>query len=279
MPGVCNIALDARLSAGLHKELLSIFCKATPMSETLHDIAQALFNEKGARLSVSEIARRAQVSRPTVYQQLGDKAAILARFTAAADGGAGTPQDLESRLMTAVRRVAGRRGFRAMTLDEVAEEAGIGLTTIFRRFKGKEDLIRAFASNNTPSRFISDESFASMAGLDGVERIATLLLTFMHENRDLVRLVLSGTEEDKRYLRGLREDSSSMSRRLKAFFQFQMDNGHLRTALDTEALAKNLVGMAYAQTVLGNQTGGFDLTASRAAIVEMFRPLFEGETP
>ena len=240
----------------------------------LHEVAETLYQEKGPRLSVSDIARVAGVSRPTVYQQLGTKAEILARLTAT-PGVQENPQDVEGRLMTAVRQVANRHGFKAMTLEQVAEDAGIGITTIYRRYSNKETLIQAFVKTHAPNRFLTEEVADARNGLDGLTNIVTVLLTFMHNNRDLVRLVLSGAEEDRKYLRGLRESSSSTFDRLCTFFEAQSHAVRIDPSHDAEKLSQNLFGMIYAHTVLAADQTGFDLDQSRDAILAMFAPLFK----
>ena len=47
------------------------------------------------------------------------------------------------RIMTAARRLIGRKGVRAITLDDVAEEAGVSRATLFRRFPDRGALLLA----------------------------------------------------------------------------------------------------------------------------------------
>lgn len=246
--------------------------------DPLLEIAKDLFAERGPRLSVSDIAHRAGVSRPTVYQRLGTKAEILGKL-AAANAPEPGPQDIDGRLMSAVLSVAGRSGFRAMTLEQVSREAGIGIATIFRRYRNKDGLITAFVAQRAPDRILTDASVESLSGFQGLAQIVTLILDFMCDNRELARLILSGAQEDKRYLRTLRDTSRSSSRRITGFFKAQIAEGRMRPDIPPEALTRNLAGMAYSHAVLMAEDGAVDRAAARAAILAMFRPLFIEGTP
>ena len=239
----------------------------------LLEIAQQAFDEHGAKLSVSDIALRAGVSRPTVYQQLGSKSEILAKLADVAGQSAGR-HDLEGRLMRAVHGVASKNGFKAMKLDDVAHEAGIGVATIFRRFGSKDGLIAAFVAIHAPDQSRTTAAFSGAEGIGGLTAITDMLLAFMAGNRDLVRLVLTGSDDDRSYLRSLKDDTTSMSERLAAFFSDEIESGRIKTPITAEALARNLFGLVYAHVVLAGGTKGSDLAGIRDTIVEMFRPMF-----
>lgn len=238
----------------------------------LHAVAQGLFLQKGRKLTVSDIARAAGVSRPTVYQQLGTKSDILARF---AQDGTGTPQsqDVEARIMAAVLSVAARTGFAALTVDDVAAQADVAVATIFRRYGTKDDLLRTFAANHAPSAVLLGTGIEHEAGLAGLSRIAETLLTFMSEHRDLVRLVLSGSLEDRKYLRELRAHTRGSATLVAGFFHAEKEQGRLETDLSAQDLTQNLLGLCYAQAVLSDVT--VDPARSLAAVVAMFHPFFK----
>lgn len=51
-----------------------------------------------------------------------------------------TPSDLRSRVLDATDRLMARYGYRKMTVDDIATEAGIGKGTVYLAFESKEDV-------------------------------------------------------------------------------------------------------------------------------------------
>ncbi len=50
------------------------------------------------------------------------------------------PSDLRSRVLDATDRLLARYGYRKMTVDDIAAEAGIGKGTVYLAFSSKEDV-------------------------------------------------------------------------------------------------------------------------------------------
>jgi AcrR family transcriptional regulator len=48
--------------------------------------------------------------------------------------------DIEEGVLDAAERLLGRYGYRKMTMDDIAREAGVGRRTLYLRFSGKEDI-------------------------------------------------------------------------------------------------------------------------------------------
>lgn len=212
--------------------------------------AMAAYEAHGAKLSISEIARRAGTSRQTIYQHLGDKAAILEAIAARLGESSG-PQDTDGRIMEAVLSVAAQRGFRAASLEEIAQAAGVAAVTIYRRFGSKDELIRAFVLSRSPAPAL-DEILA-VELVDAAQTMRELterLLRFMDAHRELVRLVISGSADDRAYLDELRGATARTSARLVVLFEQLEQRGALRVALPPAQLATSYFGMIYAHAVL-----------------------------
>jgi AcrR family transcriptional regulator len=243
--------------------------------ETLWAAARAAYEEKGPRLSLSEIARAAGVSRQTAHQRLGAKAALLARL--AQERGEDGAQDVDSRIMDAVLAIASLRGFRGATLEEIAERAGVAPVTIYRRYGGKDELIAAFVQARSPrAALVELMDEAREASHEALRDLTARALGFMSENRELVRLVLSGSADDRAYLEGLRDAAQSTFGRMIGFFARLQQRGVVGERLTPEELAVSYLGMLHAHAVLVVGQRDFELArAQRAILILLEQPEME----
>ena len=53
---------------------------------------------------------------------------------------AATPTGLRTRILDAADRLLARHGYRGMTVDDIAAEAGIGKGTVYLAFSSKEEV-------------------------------------------------------------------------------------------------------------------------------------------
>ncbi len=240
------------------------------MTQSYLAIAQALYAEKGAQFSLADIAAKAGVSRPTIYKHLGNKEKILSILGA-------DNTDVEARIMQGVLLVAKAQGFKAASIEAIAEASGVGPATIYRRFGDKEGLIKAFIKQQTPRDKMPDfppEAKGNFAAELAV--IVTHMLGFMSEHKTLVRLIFSGNEGDRAYLKTLRDDTNSTFNRLNTFFYMHQSAGHISSAVNSELLTTNLFGMIHAQAVLAPAGGPLDMQAVSASICQLFLSLSTG---
>ncbi len=240
------------------------------MPQSYLALAQALYAEKGVQFSLADIAARANVSRQTIYKHLGNKDKILSLL------GADAP-NVEARIMKGVLDVATVQGFKAATVEAIAEAAGVGPATIYRRFTDKETLIRCFIKRQTPRHKMPDlppDSDADFAGQ--LAAIVTHMLHFMHAHKTLVRLIFSGNEADRAYLQALRDESNSTFARLNAFFKGHQAAGRISPDIATDMLTTNLFGMIHAQAVVSPAGGPLDIKAASRSICRLFGPISAG---
>jgi len=243
------------------------------MQASLLDIARSLYAEKGAKLLISEIAEAAGVSRPTVYKHLGGKAAILARL-APTQNGAPKTMDIDTRIMRGVLSVVAARGFKAAAIDAIADVSGVGAATIYRRFTNKDGLIKAFIAHHTPRDRLPDfPTGASEKFEDQLAFIVSYMLRFMVENKLLVRLIFSGSEEDRAYLGALRDQSNSTFSRLDAFFARHQAKGTIRADITTRDLTINLFGLMHAQAVIFPTGIARDPAGVERSICQLFQSI------
>jgi len=233
-------------------------------------IAQALYAEKGVQFSLADIAAKANVSRPTIYKHLGSKEKILSLL------GVDT-QNVEARIMQGVLDVAQAQGFKAATLEAIAEAAGVGPATIYRRFTDKEGLIKAFIARQTPQDKLPafpPETHGNFPAQ--LEIITTHMLGFMHTHKVLVRLIFSGNQDDRAYLSALRDDSHSTFSKLEAFFQMHQKAGRISSTVSAALLTTNLFGMVHAQAVIAPSGTPLDIPAASHSICHLFQSLTAG---
>ncbi len=83
------------------------------------------------------------------------------------------------RVFEALSTLMGRRSFDAISMAELAAEAGIGRTAIYNHFRDKEAVVVAFASDET-SRYVS----RLLTALEGTETPGDRLRTYVRHHLD-----------------------------------------------------------------------------------------------
>lgn len=94
--------------------------------------------------------------------------------------GGGRPRDaqIDGRVLRAARELLAERGLRAMSLDAVAERAGVGRSTIYRRWASSDELILD----------VIDDALGQLPGPDPNIDVAE----FWSEVRDGLRVAIDG---------------------------------------------------------------------------------------
>jgi len=103
------------------------------------------------------------------------------------------------------------------------------------------------------------------------------MLRFMSAHKILVRLIFSGNEDDRAYLKALRDDSNSTFVKLNGFFQIYQAAGRISARADTGLLTTNLFGMIHAQAVVAPSEQPLDIDATSRSICQLFQSLTIGE--
>lgn len=246
------------------------------MSEPLLAIARALHQEKGAKMTLSELAERAGVSRATIYQKLGGKPDILARI-AREEGNSDAGTDIESRIMQGLLATVSERGFRAATIEDIAKSAGVGPATIYRRYGDKAGLIRHFIANRAPSSLMGELPLSEGTASQKLRALIRFLLDYMSNQQSLVRLIHSGNADDRAYLRGFRDAETSTFSQITEFFRVQQEVGCMVSHIPPQDLAANLFGMLYAHAVLSEGRKSYDPELACNVIMGMFEALMIGD--
>jgi AcrR family transcriptional regulator len=103
------------------------------------------------------IAADADVSRASFYRHFHDRAELLEALDLEPD------RDARARILEAAIDLLGRDGLRAMSMDEVAERAGVSRASVYRLFPGKSALFAALLDAHAPFAEIG----ATLHGLQG----------------------------------------------------------------------------------------------------------------
>lgn len=139
--------------------------------------------------SASEVARRAGVSRATVYRYFPSRRALL---DAARVSGLPPEEDRRSGILEAALRLFTRRGFHATSMDEVAEEAGVSKGAIYGHFRSKAELFRGLVAHLglLPRLQRIAAQAPRRPGLEGLREFTGLALEFGRLRRDAMRMLI-----------------------------------------------------------------------------------------
>jgi AcrR family transcriptional regulator len=168
--------------------------------------------------------------------------------------GAGRPRDpdTEARILDTALRMLAAEGYRGMSLDGVALEAGVSKPTIYRRWASKADLATAairtlrlreqpVETGSTPGDLIrSLENFSrSLLRPNGMSLIGTVLAEESHAP-ELLQLFRERIVAPRRAL-------------LRAILVAARRRGELRRGADIEAAVNMLVGAFYARYLVDSK--------------------------
>jgi AcrR family transcriptional regulator len=201
--------------------------------------------------TIGQVAAKTGVSRSTIYRYVGNKEMLLERL-AHERGEAFEKSDTRLRILKAARGVFGREGLAAVTMEQIAHEASVGVATVYRHFGDKESLIRAYIEEMVPRNAIHTRTLHATDDIeDDLEQIVEIITTFFFDNRDVLRLVILGGKTERVYFKVLRQGSDRTLDMLANYFRSQMDAGRLQNLGEPEELALALMGMMLAFAVIG----------------------------
>ncbi len=200
---------------------------------------------------MQQLETRAHISRASIYRHVGGKDEILALLRY--ERGIAVEQaNMPLQILQAARRAFGRQGLNGTTMEQIASEAEVGVATVYRHFGDKETLMKAFIEHVTPRNTLHMIMMNPSEDVAGdLRSFMQALLAFLHENRDIIRLVMGGSEQDRQYLDQLRENTDSTMGRLTAYFETQIKAGRVKTPGTAQDLAMALLGMAINFAVFG----------------------------
>ena len=213
----------------------------------IHDAATRLVAREGpVAFTMEGLARESGIPRATLYRQVGSRAALLAAISRKGGPALSEQLDVAERILAAARLVFSRTGFDGAKLEEVAREAGVGTATVYRQFRDKEGLIRAFIDRFSPRRAVFAVTITPTGDLRAdLERVAVALLRAGAANRDLIRLAMLERLRGGRWAEVLNSSPMSSHKSITELLRSYAAKGALRSE-DTAHLARAFAGMLMA---------------------------------
>lgn len=112
--------------------------------ERILTTARAVVAMKKSRVTVDDFVQAAGVSKTSFYRAFASRAALLDAL-----GMAPTPA-ARDRILRLALDMVGARGLSALSMDELADAAGVSRATLYRLFPGKPALFTALVHAYTP---------------------------------------------------------------------------------------------------------------------------------
>lgn len=199
---------------------------------------------------MAQLAEAAGVSRATLYRRVPSREALAQRLRAlGVEPGAELGDPTRERILEATRTLIDELGLR-FTIEQVAERAGVGPATVYRSFRDREGLLRAFFDERSPRRL----ALVQLRDLDApveptLQAFMAGLLRFAVTHPGLARLVLLSEGDDAAEIERLRKGGASTAGRLVGYLEAQIERGVLAPA-DPWLLAASLLGTAMVSSLL-----------------------------
>jgi len=225
--------------------------KNTSIDRSILNAAQSLLTESEGGFTMEQLEAKTNISRATIYRHVGNKEMLLKRL-AHERGETFEKLDTRLRILKSARVVFGRNGLAATTMEQIANESGVGVATVYRHFGDKESLIHAFIEEMVPRTAVHTLALHPTEDVvHDLEEIVKSIMTFFFDNRDVLRLIFMGSETERRYLKNLRQGSDTTLSLLTNYFRRQLDAGRLQSVGEPGELALALMGMVLAFAVVG----------------------------
>jgi len=174
-------------------------------------------------------------------------------MTKQGDTRAGRPrnQDANEAILRATLRLVSAKGFRAVTMDQIADTAGVGKMTVYRRWPNKAALVM-----DALLVLIGPETAFPQAAraLDRLRRQLDLQAKFFRsESGTLIRSLLAEAQSDEVLAKAFRERWLRPRRDgVIEILKQAIAEGDVRDGIDLEVATDQLYGPIYYRMLLGS---------------------------
>ena len=171
---------------------------------------------------------------------IADHPELLDRVREAAE----VDDETSARILDAALRRFAADGVRGTTMDDIAREASIGRATVYRRFSGRDEIVRAVLLREM-ARFIGEVDAAVQRIDDPLERFVEGFVATLREARDhpLLRRLLE--VEPDQLLPALTLEGTPALTLARAYlaqeFRRSQSEGHIHGDVDVDLVAEMLV--------------------------------------
>lgn len=243
------------------------------MQTKITTAAITLFNQHGQDFTLDQLSQQAQTSRATLYRHIGSKQALLTSLNQQGLINLAQQSDIKSRIMQATRKVVAEHGFINCTMEQIAAESSLGIATLYRHYAEKENLLRAFTTQLKAG--IPASNFELAAGLsieEGINSLVKAMLIFIHQNKDIVKILFFGNPNERKYISNIRDASTSTFKLIVKYLHQLQSQNQIRTDIKVEDLVASLMGqlIQFALTAPLNLNRELDIERDAKLITRIF---------
>jgi AcrR family transcriptional regulator len=201
-----------------------------------------------AAFTMNQLAEESGVSRATLYRYMGSREALLRRLAVEQniDIKELDAPNMAERILKATRSALGQAGSINFTIEQVAEEAGIGVATVYRHYGSKAEILKALSNSFHPKRAAFNHLEQATGDLEtDLRRFTMTALVFMYENRDLAPFYFSNNPQIQGMFISLGDDQNRTLDMLSSYFDKQIQAGSIPPQSSYD-LATAFLGMVVA---------------------------------
>ncbi|MCP4183262.1 MAG: TetR family transcriptional regulator [Hyphomicrobiales bacterium] len=243
------------------------------MSSDIKQAAVKLFNQEGPDFTIEQLQAGTGVSRATLYRRIGSKEALLKELAKEGLIDFESVPGIERQILDATRVIVTQNGFINTTMEQIARQANLGVATLYRHFKDKDNLFQHFIAQLNPKLAFKSVLHRQDGDLkENLKKLIEVALRFLDENQDLVKILFSWQKEERRYFNHLRQGTTTNFLELVKYFTRQQSTGHLRRDISAEDMAISLNGllMQYAVYAPIHQNRILNIDEDTPTILKLF---------
>jgi AcrR family transcriptional regulator len=221
--------------------------------QLLEIAAQLWQRHPGSAFTMDRLTDATGVSRASLYRRFGSREAILQRIAAEhrIDIEELSLPDIPTRILEATRVALNRFGFAGVTIEQIAQEAGVGPATVYRHFGSKEALLEAFMQAESPRHVLRSLVADAESDLEAdLKPVAKSMLEFMRDNRGLIRVFAFENAGSETFVQRIRATQGRTINILADYLRGHMEMGHLLPA-DPFQLALSFIGILLGLGLIG----------------------------